>query len=55
MILRWTSAAALDASKRFWRIRGYRELDHLIGDVPFDWGMSRSVLIFSERRLRVGS
>ena len=31
MILRWTSAAALDASKRFRRIRGYRELDHLIG------------------------
>ena len=31
MILHWTSAAALDASKRFRRIRGYRELDHLIG------------------------
>ncbi len=31
MILRWASAAVLDASKRFRRIRGYRELDHLIG------------------------
>ena len=31
MILRWTSAAVLDASKRFRRIRGYRGLDRLIG------------------------
>ena len=31
MVLRWASAAAFDASKRFRRIRGYRELDHLIG------------------------
>ncbi len=31
MILRWASAAALDASKRFRRIRGYRGLDRLIG------------------------
>ena len=31
MILRWASAAVLDASKRFRRIRGYRELNHLIG------------------------
>jgi transposase-like protein len=30
MILRWASAAVLDASKRFRRIRGFRELDHLI-------------------------
>ncbi len=29
MILRWASAAVLDASKRFRRIRGYRELDRL--------------------------
>ena len=31
MILRWASAAVLDASKRFRRIRGFRELDHLMG------------------------
>ena len=31
MILRWASAAVLDASKRFRRIRGFRELDRLIG------------------------
>jgi len=30
MILRWASAAVLDASQRFRRIRGYRELDRLI-------------------------
>jgi transposase-like protein len=30
MILRWASAAVLDASKRFRRIRGYRGLAHLI-------------------------
>jgi hypothetical protein len=29
MILRWASAAVLDASKRFRRIRGYRDLEHL--------------------------
>jgi putative transposase len=31
MILRWASAAVLDASKRFRRIRGFQELDRLIG------------------------
>ncbi len=29
MVLRWASAAVLDASKRFRRIRGYRDLDRL--------------------------
>jgi transposase-like protein len=29
MILRWASAAVLDASKRFRRIRGYKDLDRL--------------------------
>jgi transposase-like protein len=29
MVLRWASAAVLDGSKRFRRIRGYRDLDHL--------------------------
>ena len=29
MILRWASAAVLDASKRFRRIRGYRDLARL--------------------------
>lgn len=31
MIVRWASAAVLDASARFRRIRGFRELDRLIG------------------------
>ncbi len=30
MILRWVSAAVLDASERFRRVRGYRELEDLI-------------------------
>ncbi len=30
MVLRWASAAVLDASKRFRRIRGFRDLDRLI-------------------------
>ena len=30
MILRWVSAAVLDASKRFRKIRGYRELEGLV-------------------------
>ncbi len=30
MIVRWASAAVLDATRRFRRIRGYRELDQLI-------------------------
>jgi hypothetical protein len=30
MILRWVSAAVLDASQRFRKVRGYRELDRLV-------------------------
>ena len=30
MIVRWVSAAVLEAQKRFWRIRGYKEMDRLI-------------------------
>ncbi len=31
MVLRWASAAVLDASKRFRRIRGFRDLHRLLG------------------------
>jgi len=31
MIVRWASAAVLDAEKRFRRIRGYRDLHRLVG------------------------
>jgi hypothetical protein len=30
MIVRWVSAAVLEAQKRFRRIRGYKEMDRLI-------------------------
>jgi hypothetical protein len=30
MIVRWASAAVLDAAKRFRRIRGYRDLQRLV-------------------------
>jgi transposase-like protein len=37
MILRWVSAAVLDASQRFRRVRGYRELEALTAELqPFE-------------------